>query len=79
MILFHWYDNHTTGKRINVEESVYEFIAKLIRHIPNEYFKNIRYYGLYATKNHKYRNNYHLPYNQIKVLKNNKMPLGDTI
>ena len=31
-----------------------EFIAKLIRHIPNRNFKMIRYYGIYAAKNHKY-------------------------
>ncbi len=65
----YWYDDHKTGKRINVTEHVYTFIAKLIRHIPDENFKNIRYYGLYAAKNHKYRNNYYLLYNQAKILK----------
>lgn len=41
----------------------------LIRHIPNTHFKNIRYYGLYAAKNHKYRDNYYLLYNQVKKSK----------
>lgn len=56
-------------KKIVVTEHVFEFIAKLIRHIPDKHFKNIRYYGLYAAKNHKYRNNYYLLYNQVKINK----------
>ena len=31
----------------------FEFIARLIRHIPEPQFKTIRYYGFYASKKHK--------------------------
>lgn len=51
----YWYDDHKTNKRIIVTEHPFEFIAKLIRHIPNRNFKMIRYYGIYAAKNHKYQ------------------------
>ena len=54
----YWYDDHKTKQRIFVTEHVFEFIAKLIRHIPDKNFKMIRYYGLYAAKNHKYQNYY---------------------
>ena len=31
--------------------SVEEFIGRLIRHIPDKYFKMIRYYGIYSNRN----------------------------
>jgi len=34
----------------------FEFIARLIRHIPEPQFKTIRYYGFYASKKHKLYN-----------------------
>lgn len=33
-----------------VEESVFEFMKKLVRHIPNKGFHNIRYYGFYSKR-----------------------------
>lgn len=48
-----WYEDHKTNEKIFVQESVYSFIGKLIQHIPEEQFKMIRYYGLYATCDHK--------------------------
>lgn len=67
----YWYEDHTTKKRIDVTEHVYSFISKLIRHIPDENFKMIRYYGIYAAKNHKYQKFYNRMYlnEQIKELK----------
>ena len=35
---------------------IFEFIARLIRHIPEPQFKTIRYYGFYASKSHKLYN-----------------------
>ena len=49
----YYYEDHTTSQRVDVTESVYEFIGKLIKHIPEEQFKMVRYYGAYATCNHK--------------------------
>ncbi len=35
---------------------IFEFIARIIRHIPEKGFKTIRYYGFYASKSHKLYN-----------------------
>lgn len=32
---------------------IFEFISRLIRHIPDDQFKMIRYYGFYASRKHK--------------------------
>lgn len=45
-----YYDRHEDNKRITEKIHVFEFIKRLIIHIPNEQFKMIRYYGLYAKK-----------------------------
>lgn len=50
----YWYDDHKTNKRITITEHIFDFIKKIIIHIPNKNFKTIRYYGLYSAKNHKY-------------------------
>jgi len=42
-----WYEDHNTGKRVEVELSAVEFIGKLVMHIPPKYFKMVRRYGLY--------------------------------
>ena len=47
--------------RVIVTEHVYEFIKKLIIHIPNREFKTIRYYGLYSSKGRKRRKNEAMP------------------
>lgn len=51
----YYYQDHETKKRIDVDEHVFEFIKKLIMHIPESQFKLIRYYGLYATCNHHHK------------------------
>lgn len=45
-----WYDRHEDGKRIEETIHVFEFIKRLIKHIPDKNFKVVRYYGLYAKK-----------------------------
>ncbi len=43
-----YYERHEDGERIEETVDAIEFIKKLIIHIPNEQFKTIRYYGIYA-------------------------------
>jgi len=45
-----YYDRHEDGKRVTEKLSAFDFIKRLIIHIPDEQFKMIRYYGLYAKK-----------------------------
>lgn len=53
-MITYWYDDHKTDTRVIVTEHIFEFIAKIIRHIPDKHFKTIRYYGIYSLKNHRY-------------------------
>lgn len=45
-----FYDRHEDNKRVTEKIHVFDFIKRLIIHIPDEQFKMIRYYGLYAKK-----------------------------
>lgn len=47
------YQRHEDNKVIKEKVHVFEFIKRLIIHIPNENFKTVRYYGIYAKK-HKF-------------------------
>ena len=49
----YWYQDHESGEQKTVKESVFKFMIKLIRHIPRPQFKMVRYYGIYATCDHK--------------------------
>ena len=40
-------NNHEDDKFIVEKIHIFEFISRLIRHIPDEQFKTIRYYGFY--------------------------------
>lgn len=46
-----WYIRHGDNKRIEEEIDVYEFIKRLIVHIPERGFKMVRYYGIYSRNN----------------------------
>ena len=48
-----WYQRHDDDKFVVEKIHIFEFIARLIRHIPDRNFKTIRYYGFYASKKHK--------------------------
>lgn len=50
-----WYQRHEDNKIVIKKEHAFEFIARLIIHIPEENFKYIRFYGTYcnSTKCHK--------------------------
>ena len=44
----YWYKEHPTQRQVFVKVTAYEFIARLIQHIPPKGLKLIRHYGLYA-------------------------------
>lgn len=44
----YWYQRHEDNEIVNVTEHAFEFIKKLIIHIPEQGFNMLRYYGLYA-------------------------------
>lgn len=46
-VTFH-YNRHEDDVLVTEKVPVMDFIKRLIRHIPEKYFKMIRYYGLYA-------------------------------
>lgn len=48
-----WYEDHETKEYVEVYDSILAFMKKLIRHIPDEHFKMVRYIGGYAAKKKK--------------------------
>ncbi len=48
-----WYETHQEKKRVDVVLPVFEFIGKLIRHIPERQFKMVRHYGIYSRRRKK--------------------------
>ena len=81
-MIYYYYDPHEDDAIIDendkigrqyVTESVYEFIAKLIVHIPEEAVHTTRYYGFYA--NHSSLDTLHQPklfkWDEIKQIKSN--------
>lgn len=59
-----YYERHEDHQRIEEKVHVYNFIKRLIIHIPDYQFKMIRYYGIYAKK-HKF-------HDKIKLLLSKK-------
>jgi hypothetical protein len=45
-----WYQRHEDNKRVEETITIFEFFQRLIVHIPDEQFKMLRYYGIYAKK-----------------------------
>ena len=66
------YLDYESNKEITITESSFSFIGKLIRHILDKGFHQIRYYGFYSNKTSRIK---HLPkllhHNYIKRLKHN--------
>lgn len=48
-----YYERHEDEVRVEETLHVFDFIKRLIRHIPDKHFNMVRYYGLYAMK-HKF-------------------------
>ncbi len=45
----YWYNDHTTGQRVEEEVDALAFIGRMVQHILPKGFQRIRYYGLHAT------------------------------
>ena len=56
----YWYQRHEDNEIVNVTEHAYEFIKKLVIHIPEKGFNMLRYYGLYAMPDKKTEHLNHL-------------------
>lgn len=56
-----------------VEESIFTFMKKLVRHIPNKGFHNIRYYGFYSRNSNVDLSKFKTLYteNELKKMKSN--------
>lgn len=54
-MISYWFEDHESHEYVQVNEHVFEFMKKLIIHIPETQFKMVRYYGLYATCDHKHK------------------------
>lgn len=48
----YWYQRHEDNEIVHVTEHAFDFIKKLIIHIPEKGFHMLRYYGLYARPDH---------------------------
>jgi predicted RNA-binding Zn-ribbon protein involved in translation (DUF1610 family) len=67
-----WYEQHQDGKRVDVKLPVFEFMGKLIRHIPERQFKMVRYFGLYARRRRKKTQLIMSIWKKFKKLKNKR-------
>lgn len=45
----YWYNDHTTGRRVEEEVDAKVFIGRMVQHILPKGFQRVRYYGLQAT------------------------------
>lgn len=67
-------DDHTDdpsqklGTQI-ITESVFDFMAKLIRHIPDKGFHLVRYYGFYSNRTTKNKNRYEALYTNQEIIR----------
>ena len=77
-LISYYYDPHEDDHIVNedeklgrqyISESVYDFIAKIIVHIPDDNKHNTRYYGFYANKDKTLKKS---KYNIIKINRNLK-------
>ena len=62
-----WYQRHEDDFFVVERIHIFEFIARLIRHIPDPQFKTIRYYGFYASRKHKLYHSCRMLINKIKL------------
>lgn len=62
-----WYQRHEDDKFVVEKIHIFEWISRLIRHIPDRHFKTIRYYGIYASRKHNLYNTCRLLIDKIKL------------
>ncbi|MFD1639752.1 transposase, partial [Evansella tamaricis] len=51
-----WYEDHQTGKKVNVAWPIFRFLFELLQHIPPKHFRMVGRFGLYSRKSHKKTN-----------------------
>jgi hypothetical protein len=49
-VIFRYKDYSQDGRQSVKKLRVFDFIARLIRHIPDKHFRMVRHYGLFATR-----------------------------
>jgi len=62
-----WYERHEDGERVEETISAFEFIKRLIIHIPDIGFKMIRYSGIYTSHKHKFYDKMILMFNKQQI------------
>lgn len=62
-----WYQRHEDDKFVVEKIHVFEWISRLIRHIPDRHFKTIRYYGIYSSHKHNLYHTCRLLINKLKL------------
>jgi len=50
-----WYKDTKTGQKVTVTMDKFEFVHRLLSHIPEKNFKIVRYIGLYSRRGYKHR------------------------
>lgn len=45
-----WFDDRNLHEKVFITLQTQEFIARIIRHIPDKYFKQVRYFGIFANR-----------------------------
>jgi uncharacterized Zn finger protein (UPF0148 family) len=50
-----WYEDTKTKQKITVTMDKFEFLHRLLSHVPEKYFKIVRYVGLYSRRGYKHR------------------------
>lgn len=48
----YWYEDHKTGERKDVRQSVYYFLFLILQHIPPKHFQSIGRFGLYSRRSY---------------------------
>lgn len=61
-----YYERHEDNKKVTEKLHVFDFIKKLIIHIPDKYFKVVRYYGLYVRE-HKHSSKIFKMLSQLQI------------
>jgi plasmid rolling circle replication initiator protein Rep len=51
-----WYEDHQTGKRVDVKLPVFQFLIKLLQHIPPKHFRMVGRFGLYSRRSYQKAN-----------------------
>lgn len=52
----YWYEDHKTGKRVDVNQSVYRFLYSILQHIPPKHFRMVGRFGLYSRRSYQRAN-----------------------